>query len=293
MSDRIGFLGLGIMGRPMAGNLVAAGVRLSVWNRSQSAIDELVGLGAIAAGSVEDLFERSDVVITMLGNESAIDTTLGRADGGIGRLVPGRLLVNMGTVSPAYSVGLAAEVRTAGGAFVEAPVSGSRIPAEQGRLVGMLAGDPVDIERVRPLLAPLCTETTYCGEVPSALQMKLAANVFLIATVTGLAEAFAFAEGLGLDPGVLRSVVDGGQMASSISRLKTAKLVTGDLAAQASIGDVLMNADLVLDAARGAGLDVPVTMASRALYAEAVDRGDGALDMVGVVRTIAARSRPN
>ncbi len=290
MDDRIGFLGLGIMGRPMAANLIAAGVPLTVWNRSRLAIDELVAIGATAAASVGDLFARSDVVIVMLGNESATDATLDRASGGIVRLVPGRVLVNMGTVSPGYSAGLAAEVRAADGAFVEAPVSGSRIPAEQGRLVGMVAGDPVDVERVRPLLAPLCAETTVCGEVPSALQMKLAANVFLIATVTGLAEAFAFADGLALDLEALRSIVDGGQMASPISRLKTAKLVSGDLAAQASIGDVLMNADLILDAARAAGIDVSVTTASRALYAEAADRGDGGLDMVGVARAIAARS---
>ncbi len=130
MDDRIGFLGLGIMGRPMAANLDAAGVPLPVWNRSQPALDELIALGTSAAASVEDLFADSDVVIAMLGNESAIDGTLDRASGGIGRLFSGRVLVNMGTVSPGYSAMLAAEVRAAGGALVEAPVSGSRIPAE-------------------------------------------------------------------------------------------------------------------------------------------------------------------
>ncbi len=292
MGDRIGFLGLGIMGRPMAANLVAAGVPLTVWNRSQPALDDLVARGAAAAASVDELFAGCDVIVAMLGGESAIDATLDRAAGGIARLVRGRLLMNMGTVSPAYSTALSAEILAAGGRYVEAPVSGSRVPAEQGRLVGMLAGGPADIERIRPLLAPLCASATVCGEVPSALQMKLAANVFLIATVTGLAEAFAFAEGLGLDRGVLRSVVDHGQMASAISRLKTEKLVAGDLVAQASIADVLMNAELILAAARDAGLDVPLTEASRELYAAAARRGDGALDMVGVGRVLAARSEP-
>ncbi len=101
MGDRIGFLGLGIMGRPMAANLVAAGVPLTVWNRSQPALDDLVARGAAAAASVDELFAGCDVIVAMLGGESAIDATLDRAAGGIARLVRGRLLMNMGTVSPA------------------------------------------------------------------------------------------------------------------------------------------------------------------------------------------------
>jgi 3-hydroxyisobutyrate dehydrogenase-like beta-hydroxyacid dehydrogenase len=286
VADRIGFLGLGIMGRLMATNLVKGGTSLTVWNRSQPAIDDLVDLGATAALSVAELFDCSDVVIMMLGGEDAINATLDRSADGLAALVAGKVLVNMGTVSPGYSKQLADTVHRVGGDFVEAPVSGSRVPAAQGTLVGMIAGDAAVVERVTPILAPLTASVTRCGPVPSALQMKLAANIFLITQITGLAESFAFAERLGLDLPTLRAVLDGGQMASAISRLKTEKLVAGDLNAQAAIKDVLMNAELIVDAATALGIATPLTDASRGLYLAAVERGDGALDMIGVQRAI-------
>ena len=114
--------------------------------------------------------------------------------------------------------------------------------------------------------------------------MKLTVNVFLISVVTGLAETFHFGERHGIDPQLLRTVLDAGQMASPISRVKTAKLVDRDLSPQAAISDVLMNAELIVEAARTAGVPIPLLDACRDLYAAAVARGDSALDMVGVVR---------
>ncbi len=284
----IGFLGLGIMGLPMATNLLRAGLPVHAWNRSRPALDRLMGLGATAADSVADFFESTDVVIMMLSSEEAIDRTLGRTGAGLPEFVAGRVLVNMGTVSPEFSEALARDVATAGGRFVEAPVSGSRVPAEAGQLVAMIAGQPDALALVRPLLDPLCSSITDCGPVPNGLRMKLAANVFLLAVVTGLAEAFAFAGELGLDPETLRAVFDAGQMSSPISRVKTAKLVSEDWSPQAAIQDVLMNARLIVDAADRVGAPVPMSRLSRELYEAAAARGDGALDMVAVARTLAS-----
>jgi 3-hydroxyisobutyrate dehydrogenase len=196
----------------------------------------------------------------------------------------------MGTIAPAFSAELAETVRECGGFFVEAPVSGSRHPAEEGTLVSMVAGSPDVVNRILPLLAPMCSHVVACGEVPSALTMKLAANVFLISVVTGLAESFHFAMRHGADLALLRDILDGGQMSSPISRLKTAKLVSQDLAPQAAISDVLMNAELIVAAAREAGIASPLLDVSRDLYAEAVELGDGAIDMVGVIQAITART---
>ncbi|WP_378144409.1 NAD(P)-dependent oxidoreductase [Cnuibacter sp. UC19_7] len=284
--DRVGFLGLGIMGAPMALNLVRAGVALTVWNRSEDSLRTLEAEGARRARDVSDLFERSDVVIVMLANSEAVDAVLDRAAGGIAALVPGRTIVTMSTLPPEYSRRLAAEVRAAGGEYVEAPVSGSRRPAEEGALVGMTAGDPDAVERVAPLLQHLCASVTYCGEIPSALSMKLAVNVFLISVVTGLAESFHFAESHGLDTGLLRRILDAGQMASPISAIKTRKLVERDWEAQASIRDVLMNNTLITTAAREAGIPSPLLDVCERLYTDAVVRGDGALDMAAVIRAI-------
>lgn len=281
--DRIGFLGLGRMGLPMASHLLRAGLPLRVWNRSAPALEAAERLGARPADSVEDLFAASDIVIVMLANQAAMEGVLYRTPGEVDPMVRGRLVVGTGTVAPSFSARLAEDIARAGGAYVETPVSGSQRPAEAGTLVTMLAGAPEDLDRVEPIVALWSSSVVRCGATPNALRMKLASNAFLIATVTGLAEAFQIAERQGLDLDVLRSVLDSGQMASAISRVKTEKLVTGDFTPQASIADVLMNCELALDAAAESGAAAPLLGASRALYADAVSRGDGGLDMSAVL----------
>jgi 3-hydroxyisobutyrate dehydrogenase len=196
----------------------------------------------------------------------------------------------MGTYRPAWSAGLGEDVRAAGGRYVEAPVSGSRGPAEAGELVAMLAGEPPDLDRVRPLLAPVCRQTVDCGPVPQGLAMKLAVNLFLITMVTGLTEAVALADRLGLDLDRMREVLDAGPMASAVSRGKTAKLLAADWSPQAAAHDVLKNNRLIAEAAREAGVASPLLDACHALFAETVALGHGAEDMVAVRAALEART---
>jgi 3-hydroxyisobutyrate dehydrogenase len=289
-STRVGFVGLGAMGEPMALNLVKAGTPLLVWNRSPSKCALLAEAGAAVAKDPADLFARCEVVILMLLDGVAMDAVLARGDRAFATRVQGRTLVNMATTSPSYSKELEADVRAAGGRYVEAPVSGSRKPAEAGKLVAMVAGEPEAVASVRPLLAPMCREAVACGPVPNALFMKLAVNVFLTATVTGLAETVHFAERHGLDLGQLVAVLDAGPLASDVSRVKAAKLVGQDFAAQASISNVLQNVRLIADAAREAGIASPVLDACHALYGETQDLGLGSEDMVAVIRAIEQRT---
>ena len=289
---RVGFVGLGIMGLPMARRLAASGIPLTTWNRTPIADSQLDAADARTAETVGGVFAECETVFLMLRNEAAVDQVLRERPGGLGSLVRGRTIVNMGTLSPSYSTHLAADIEAAGGQYVEAPVSGSRRPAEDGNLVAMVAGRPEIVTRIAPLLKPMCAQTTSCGPVPAGLTMKLAVNVFLIALVTGLAEAFHFGEKHGLDADQLRSILDAGQMSSPISRVKTAKLVAADLAPQAAISDVLMNAELIVDAAAAVGAGAPLSALCRALYRDAVEAGDGGIDMVGIIRTIAASDAP-
>ncbi|WP_353807166.1 GNAT family N-acetyltransferase [Agromyces sp. SYSU T00194] len=287
-TPRVGFIGLGIMGRPMATRLAEAGIPLTTWTRTPTDAPEPAGADVRHAASVTEVFATCETVFVMLRDAAAVDAVLRGAPGGLAALVAGRTIVHTGTVAPGYSRALADEVEQAGGCNVEAPVSGSRVPAERGELVAMVAGRPGDVRRVRPLLDPLCAQVTDCGAVPAGIEMKLAANVLVVAVMTGLAEAFGFARARGLDVGRLREILDAGQMSSPISRVKTAKLVAGDLTPQVSIADVLANTELIVGAARAAGLPVPLTEASRALFAAAVARGDGALDGIGVMRPAGA-----
>jgi 3-hydroxyisobutyrate dehydrogenase len=285
---RVGFLGLGVMGQPMALNLARAGTPLVVWNRTAARCVPLRAAGAVVAASPAEVFASARTVLLMLADGAAIDTTLDRGTPAFGGRVGGHTIVHMGTTAPGYSRSLEADVRAAGGCYVEAPVSGSRRPAEDGQLVAMLAGDAA--AEVRPLLAPMCRETTVCGPVPNALLMKLAVNLYLITMVTGLAEAVHFAERHGLDLRQFTAVLDAGPMASSVSRGKAAKLVAADFDIQASVANVLTNNRLVAEAARGAGLASPLLDVCHALYGEADALGHGGSDMVAVLRAIEART---
>jgi 3-hydroxyisobutyrate dehydrogenase len=197
----------------------------------------------------------------------------------------------MGTTSADFSQALAVDVAEAGGGYVEAPVSGSRGPAERAELIGMLAGSPADVERVRPLVATMCRDTFDCGAIPTALLMKLSVNVFLMTMVAGLTEAAHFAEQHGLDMDTFRSVVDAGPMSSSVSQAKLAMLVSRDFPVAAAVSDVLMNCRLVTDAARANGTAAPLMDATEALFAEAEALGLGGLDMAAVVHAIERRTQ--
>lgn len=286
MGVTVGFVGLGVMGQPMAVNLARAGVDLVVWNRTPARAEPVRAAGARVATSAAEVFARAEVVFVMLADGAAIDAVLGVVTADLTE----RIVVHMGTTSPEYSRGLEARVRARGGSYVEAPVSGSRLPAEAGRLVAMLAGEPGAVETVRPLLAPMCVEAVACGPVPNALLMKLSVNLFLITMVTGLAEAVHFAERHGLDPHTFVSVLDAGPMASFVSRGKARKLVTRDFDVQASLADVLYNNRLVAEAARRARLASPLLDACHTLYGEALALGHGDADMAAVLHAIEART---
>ncbi|MFG3249485.1 NAD(P)-dependent oxidoreductase [Streptomyces sp. NPDC048187] len=286
----VGFIGLGIMGQPMALRLARAGTPLLVFNRTPARAAPLRAAGAEVAGDPAEVFRRADPVVLMLADGPAIDAVLARGTPQFAARVAGHTVVHMGTTSPEYSHGLETDVRAAGGRYVEAPVSGSRVPAETGDLVGMLAGEESAVAGLRPVLEPLCRETFGCGAVPNALLTKLSVNLFLITLVTGLTEAFHFAEHHGLDRRRFLDVLDAGPMASAVSRMKAPKLLAGDFTAQAAASDVLKNNRLIAEAARAAGLASPLLDAARNLFEETVSLGHGGEDMVAVLRALEART---
>jgi 3-hydroxyisobutyrate dehydrogenase len=279
----MGFLGLGVMGRPMATNLVKAGVSLVTWTRSGVPL-----AGAEQARDVAEVFGTAETVLMMLANGEVIDQVLGRGTPEFARLVADHTVVHMGTTSPEYSTGLQDAVTAAGGRYVEAPVSGSRAPAENAQLVAMVAG--ADRARIRELIAPMCRQAVDCGPVPNGLLLKLAVNTFLISMVTGLAESFHFAEGHGLDLELLREVLDAGPMASFVSRQKAAMTVEKNFPVQAALADVLYNNRLVTATARARGIASPLLDVCEELFAEGIGLGHGGEDAAAVIAAIAARS---
>lgn len=288
--EEIGFVGLGVMGQPMALNLARAGTKLVVWNRSLAAVDPLREAGAPVAASIEEVFERARIVILMLVNETVLDEVLRRGTPDFIKLVSGHIVVSMGSNSPDYSRGLAADILAAGGRYVEAPVSGSRKPAETAQLVALLGGDAEAVAEVRPLLAPMCRETILCGAVGNALLMKLTVNLYLCTMLAGLAEAAHFAERNGLDLKTFQAAIDSGPMASDLTRVKIPKLIARDFSVQAATADAFNSTKLIAEAARAAGMASPVLDLCRILYGESVELGNGRLDMMSVVKAIEART---
>ena len=289
--ETIGFLGIGTMGEPMALNLLRAGFPLVVWNRTLAKTDSLRAAGATVARAPGEVFERCGIILAMLADSPALDAVLGRGTPAFQARVEGRLLVNMATISAAYSRGLDAAIRAASGAFVEAPVSGSRKPAEAGQLVAMLAGDPEAIERVRPVLAPLCRQVVPCGPAPNAILLKMSTNLFQIAMITALSEAVNFAGKNGLDLALFNEVVLAGQLASDLVRVKAAKFVHRDFAAQAAIRNVCESSRLVVETAAAAGVPTPLADVCLRVNQAAMAQGYADEDMIAVLKTYEAMTR--
>lgn len=278
------------MGEPMALNLLKAGTQLVVWNRTPSKCTPLANAGAAVAKDPAEVFARCEVIIFMLLNGEAMDEVLDRGQPAFAGRVKEHTLINMATPSPEYSKALEADIRAAGGRYVEAPVSGSRKPAEAGQLVAMIAGDLETVELVRPLLAPMCRESFPCGAVPNGLFMKLAVNVFLTTVVTGLAESAHFAQKHGLDLSKLIAVLDVSPLASDVSRVKGEKLASHDFSKQASISNVFTNVRLIAEAARNTGIASPLIDVCLSLYRETQELGFENEDMIAVIRAIEHRT---
>lgn len=290
MNSNVGFVGLGVMGQPMATNLLQAGTPLVVWNRSIEKSHPFMAMGATVASSAKELFERTGIVIMMLFDQAAIDAVLQRGTSNFVSMVRDRTIVNMSSMAPEDSRALAADIQLAGGRYLEAPVSGSRIPAENGQLVAMLAGEESLAQDLRPLLAPMCHQQIFCGPVGNGLLMKLAVNLFMIVMVNGLAEALHFADRNGLDRSHLEAVLNAGPMASSVSRIKLAKLIAGDYSPQAAIADALNSTRLITQAAQRSYAACDLIHACMKQYEETFDLGYGSQDMVAVIHTIQTRS---
>ncbi|KAM3442399.1 hypothetical protein MY4824_000993 [Beauveria thailandica] len=286
---RVGFMGLGFMGTPMALNL-AKKFPLTVWNRSAAKYEPFRSTSATIADSPAAVLRRSDVVFTMLFNEAAYRAVLNQD--GFTDALRGKTIINTSSVSVAFSQSLDEQVRRAGGRFLEMPVSGSRVPAEQGQLVGMLAGDGDEARRVAPLLEPITKAAVYCGSaIGSGLRTKFATNLFLITMTAGLAEAMNLARAQGIDVAAFGRVLDAGPMASAYSRLKVAKMMAEDWSPQAAVADCYNLTELVQEAAGEAGAQTPLMTVCNALYKEAVERGFGGDDMIAIHKVMTPRTK--
>lgn len=286
MTARIGLIGLGTMGVPMARNIAAAGLKLIVFNRSPGPLRQFEGTGVRIASSVQDVFDHADRIVLMLNTEAAFDAVLSRKGGAFGVAFPGRTIVNTATLTPKYSAALGRDIENAGGVYVEAPVSGSRAPAESGDLLVMTAGDEDDVERADPIFRAIGRETVYCGAVPNAMAMKSASNVLLAGIMGGLAEAINFARGMGLGLEIFSKVILGGPMANDFLRMKLPRAMAEDYTPQAAVRNVADALDVMIETARASNIEIPQAVAMRESCEKALEMGLGEEDILALVKAL-------
>lgn len=281
---RVAVLGTGIMGAPIAVNLAAAGFEVSAWNRTAA---KAAGLrGVRPAADLADAVRGADALVTMLFDADAAEAAVEQA----GDALPaGAVWVQAGTVGPEGADRLARVAERRGLRFVDAPVLGSRGPAEQGALT-ILASGPAELrERVAPLLAGFGKRVMWLGEAGAGSRLKLAANAWVLALTHATAESVALAEALGLDPRLFLEVIEGSPTDSPYAHLKAPMMFRHDYPAAFTLAGALKDATLVTESARRAGATLPVAEAIRAGFERAADAGHADDDMAAVYEVDRAR----
>lgn len=286
MATKIGFLGLGIMGAAMSRNCLKAGHEVMVWNRSPQPAQALAAAGAKVAATPAEAAAYGDVVIVMLTGPEACQAVLFGPHGAAQRLTPGKIVVNMSTISPAYAREAAAKVRATGADYVDAPVSGSKKPAEDGTLVILAGGDEASIAAVEPVLLAMGKKVARCGEVGLGSTMKITVNVLLGAMAEGLAETVRLGEALGLTRDALLDVVMAGPMANDLFRLKDPMLRADAYPPQFPAKHMAKDLRFAKEAAAAAGAATPTLAVLTALFDKLLEAGLGEADFAAVIKAL-------
>jgi 2-hydroxy-3-oxopropionate reductase len=226
----IGFIGLGIMGKPMALNLMKAGHRLVVTSRSRKPVDEVVAAGATAAASPAEVARTASIIITMVPDTPDVELVLTGPNGVLSELKPGTVVLDMSTISPVVTKKLSGLVAAKGGSMLDAPVSGGEIGAKNATLTIMVGGDEKTFERARPILACMGKpeSVTYIGDSGAGQVAKLCNQICIGGALAGVAEGFALAKSLGIDRSRVRQALLGGFASSKVLEVHGQRMLTGD-----------------------------------------------------------------
>ena len=293
--EKVGFIGLGRMGRPMASNLCRKGFRLSVNDINPEAVAELELLQASPA-TIAEIAQRSDIIVTMLPNSSIVDQVVSQADGILAHAKPGSLILDMSTIDPDTTDRLARAAAVKGVAFVDAPVGRLASHADRGESLFMIGGTVADFERVKPLLEAMGSTIYHCGEVGSGTRTKLINNFLAVASCQMNAEALALSQRFGLNLERTLDVLYGTTAVNG--QLKIAwptKVLIDDIEPGFTIDLAHKDLTLIIDSANAAKVPMPMAAAAREAFSTARARGFGGKDfsaMVDALCDLAAIPKP-
>jgi 4-hydroxybutyrate dehydrogenase/sulfolactaldehyde 3-reductase len=282
--ERIGFVGLGRMGRPMAANLARKNFNLVVYDINPAAMRALKDVGAKAANGVPGVAQNSDIVVTMLPSGSEVDSVIGGPDGIFAHARPGQLIMDMSTVEPSVTDGLAAEAAKRKLAFVDAPVGRLASHADRGESLFMVGGTDADFQRVLPLLQAMGTTIHHCGPVGSGMRTKLVNNLLAIASCQLNAEALALSQRFGLDLAKTLEVIHGTTATNGQLKLNwPTKVLADDITPGFTIDLAHKDLSLIIAAAQAETMALPMVSAARQAFTMARAAGHGRNDFSSIV----------
>lgn len=277
--NKIGFIGLGVMGTPMAANLLRKGYDVTVYNRTPGKADKLIELGANEAATPAAVAKSSELVITMISNDDAIREVYYGANGILSSLMPGTVIIDSSTISPSLSRELARDAAAKFGDFLDAPVTGSKPAAESGTLVFMVGGNAEVVHKVSDILLTMGRKVIPMGPSGSGATAKLAHNTIVGINTAALVEGMAIAASGGIDAAAFLDLVQSGGAASKAAELKSQKLLDRDFSVQFSLE--LMLKDLRLSSVLSDNLKTPTPVLEtvKSLFQIADSMGLGELDL--------------
>jgi 3-hydroxyisobutyrate dehydrogenase len=276
MTERIGFIGLGIMGRGMAHNLIRAGFPLRIWNRTASRMDELVQAGATAASGPADVAAHSDIIISCVSDTPDVEAVLLGADSVIDGAQPGALVIDMSTISPIVTRTIAARLNERGIRMLDAPVSGGSEGAARGTLSIMIGGDAADVARAMPVLQAMGKTITHVGGQGDGQTVKLVNQILVVGNALAMSEALLFAQAGGLDLEKTLAAVSQGAGGSWMLSNRGPQILARDWRPGFTIDLQQKDVRLVLDAADALGAPVLASSLIFNLYRTLQARGLGA-----------------
>ena len=267
---RVGLIGLGLMGRPMGMNLLKAGHKLTVWNRTPGRANELVAAGAVLAKTPYEAAEASEFLLTIVSDPPALESVLwgqeGKNDGALAGLRAGSIYVDSSTISPSLVGRVAAACRQRGVAFLDAPVTGGDWGAREGNLVFMIGGDDEALREAEPILGVMGKKWFHLGPSGAGQTMKLAMNAILALEVAAMAEALALVTRAGLRGEQLVEVMQASMARSGVLDVKSPLMLKGDYKPSFPLRLMHKDLGLALDLANQLGVSLPATAAAREVY---------------------------
>jgi 2-hydroxy-3-oxopropionate reductase len=280
MTDTVGFIGLGVMGRPMARNLLKRGFPLVVHSRSRGPVDALAAAGATACASSADVARRATCIITMLPDGPDVERVLTGADGVLSAIQPGSVVVDMSTISPTTARRLASEVEARESSMLDAPVSGGEIGAIDGTLSIMVGGSAAALARVRPVLEAMGNpeRIVHLGESGAGQICKACNQLVIGGTLAAVGEAFALARKAGVDPDKVRSALLGGFAASRVLEVHGERLLQKNFKPGFPARLYRKDLRIVMDTMNESLTPAPVTALVQQLVTALIADGKEALD---------------